>query len=222
MNAFLTLFALLFVLQSCEDFDDDYDIDPKENKIELAKINKSATYDRVVVAGAANVFLTQGTKHKVVLKGNPKHFKYMTFEVDGNSLTCGTRKNNISNMDVDIYVTLPSIKEIKLLGAGEIEMRSFGQLSTFTISISGAGSFDTRGKPTHVKNLDISIAGAGSIDAEDLIGENVAVSVAGAGSADVHATKTLDASVSGVGSIDYEGNPKVRKRVSGIGSISHN
>lgn len=220
MNTLITLLALLFVLQSCDEIDMDYDEPKGTTKTELAKINKTAQYNRILVAGAANVYLSKGPKHKVVLKGNPNHFKYVTLAIQGNTLKCDTRDGHISNLDVDIYVTLPEIVSINLVGAGAVEMSSFGQIANLDIDISGAGNFETRGKATRLNNLDISISGAGSVEADDLISQNVEVSVSGAGSAEVHAIKTLDASVSGVGSIEYEGNPKVRKRVSGIGSIS--
>ncbi len=218
MNTLLSLLALLFILQSCE-FDEDFD-DRKDYKTQVAAINKHARYDEIEVSGAADLVIQKGDKHRVVLKGNPNHFKYIQFNADGAVLQCRTKKNTPGNIDVTIHVTLPTIRSIEVSGAGEIEMGSFGKLSELEIDLTGAGSFESIGIPTQVGHLEISISGAGDIEADNLISRKVEVDVSGAGKAEIHATQELNASVSGVGSIVYEGNPKVKKRISGIGSIS--
>jgi Putative auto-transporter adhesin, head GIN domain len=220
MNTLLSLLALLFILQSCE-FDEEFE-DQKDYKTQVKDINKHADFDEIQISGAANLQVVKGDKHRVVLKGNSKHFKYILFNADGNTLECRTRKNSPSNLNVTVHVTLPNIERIAISGAGEIEMASFDSLTTLEIDLTGAGSFETIGNPTKVKELDISISGAGDVEANKLIAERVDVEVSGAGNAEVHATKELNAKVSGVGSIEYEGNPKVKKRISGIGSISKN
>lgn len=222
MKTLLALLALFLILQSCDLIVSPDKPNPKESKEQLKDINTSGKYSKIEIKGAANVYIKKGAKHKVELRGKKSHFSYVIMKTHGKTLVCDTYDGLPRRFDVDILITMPDISDIKLSGAGQIELSSFNKLDDLDIDLSGAGSFETKGQPTHVSELDISISGAGSVEALDLIAENVEVSVSGAGSAEVHATKKLDASVSGVGSIEYEGNPKVRKSVSGIGSISKN
>ncbi len=218
MKTIFTLLALFLLLQSCDLFVSPGR--PKDINLQLKNVNQKGDYDKIHISGSANLFVQQGKKFKVVLKGNQDHFKYFILNVKNGVLVCKSVNGSPSNMEVEIQVTLPKLEEIDLSGAGNIVLNSFSNLDHLDLNLSGAGSFKSTGKTSSLKHLNISISGAGSVEAESLIAENVDVSVSGAGSAVVHAKKILNASVSGVGSIEYLGNPKVKKRVSGIGTIS--
>ena len=114
-------------------------------------------------------------------------------------------------------VTVPTITQLSLAGAGNIEAIGFsgGELSA---EISGAGEIRAEGS---VDSLTVDVSGTGALEAQDLSATRAMVEISGAGSADVTATDSLDAVVSGVGSVTYGGEPAaVAQEVSGVGSIS--
>jgi hypothetical protein len=86
------------------------------------------------------------------------------------------------------------------------------------ITLAGAGSLTASGE---TKEADITLSGAGSVDTKNLHAVNAKVNSTGIGSVEIYVTGQLDAKTSGIGEINYYGSPKiVNRQAGGIGKIN--
>jgi hypothetical protein len=105
---------------------------------------------------------------------------------------------------------------LTLKGAGEIVINGL-EAGLVDVDLPGAGRIALDGK---TDRLTVSMKGAGSFDSPQLESREARVILRGVGKATVWATGQLDATVEGIGAIDYYGNPVVRQNVSGLGKVN--
>ena len=138
--------------------------------------------------------------------------------------------------DVKIFITSPSLKEVKVYGSGNITSQSkitnpekmqMGIYGSGNIKadidapmveadISGSGDIILSGQ---VKSFDGEINGSGDIKAMDLKTEETKVSINGSGDAAVYASMNLNIDVRGSGDVRYKGPAHVTSDIRGSGSV---
>lgn len=176
---------------------------------------KVSGFTKVVNEGPADVVVTSGKSFSLQVSIDGNLEQHLKTEVKGDSLVIKTDKS-INPTSCKITITMPSISEFRIEGAGDATIKAVSG-SSFEGAIEGAGSLTVSGE---AKSAKLSIEGAGDIRAYDLRAESVIASVDGAGTVEVQATKDLTASIDGAGDIRYRGNPStVKSKVDGAGSV---
>lgn len=213
----------------------------KGNGNVITKNITTSGYDKVNVAGAFKVFLTDGKEGKIKVEGEENLLEYVEIETKDNALNIRTQKGyelrTSGKKVITITVPVESISAVSLAGSGDIIGEYLLKEKDFTIKLAGsgdiklalesqniaadvAGSGDIELKGKAVK-LTAKVAGSGDIDAYELIAENVSAHVAGSGDCEVYCTEFLEARVAGSGDIYYKGKPKkTDTKVAGSGSIT--
>lgn len=196
-------------------------------------------FERLEVAGSANVKLVQGDKDEVFIAGGSDVQRSVEVVLSGDRLLIkptGTWKF-WNNTRLQIDVEMRQIAQLVLSGASDLHapgpvkadllkihisgagLARFDELicDQLGFSISGAGEGQLRGK---VRELALNVSGKGKLQAEDLQTQKAGVSISGIGSAALWVIDDLRVGVSGVGSVDYWGKPSVRRSSSGMSSVT--
>jgi len=200
-------------------------------------------FSAVEFAGFGDLEVVQGDEYSLQLSGPTDLVDRIETEVRGDTLYIDRDGSweiwilGMGDRQVDITITTPELKELKVEGAGvvnidglegdsfEFDLSGAGQLQgrnlrlvELIVDMSGAGAADLTGM---VDTQKVVISGAGEYNAKDLETRVTSVDMSGAGSANVWATETLDVSADGAGTVKYWGDPDVRQDVSGAGTVDH-
>lgn len=170
------------------------------------------------IVGSAKVFLTQDTPQRVRVEADDNIIDLVTTRCENGYLVVGLERGSYSNTTVNIYVTLATIENLEIVGAGDIVTSHPIQCDALRCHIEGAGNISLDGT-ANVQT--ITIDGAGNVNNFGLISTRCTVIINGTGNCDVHATQQFDGEINGMGKIVYEGNPPhVNTSINGMGTIS--
>jgi hypothetical protein len=118
---------------------------------------------------------------------------------------------------MSVSVTLPSLHELTLSGAGTINVDGITG-DRLVVAVPGSGLVRVVGQ---VRRLVVALSGTGDAQLEELPAAGVRATISGSGRIAVTARRRLVAAVTGTGSITYGGDPPlVTKVVTGTGSIA--
>jgi hypothetical protein len=123
--------------------------------------------------------------------------------------------NGAGDLEMDSLET--SNLEVTINGAGQINLAELAAES-LTVRIIGTGSISISGQ---VSSQSISIDGAGSYQAGDLQTSSSEIIIKGLGSATLWATDTLNITIEGGGTVNYYGSPNLTQNISGVGDINN-
>lgn len=200
---------------------------------EFSKINLRTSFD---------VIVSQGPVQKVLAVGNQNIIDHLNRNVFGNQWNIDFDMGCYSNFDLTIYITVPSIDQIKLSGSGKIELEDFNQPNDLTVlisgsggftmndfesaenlfvNISGSGGFYANKKVTCFNNVTVRCSGSGSFKGYSIESMDYTATTTGSGNCYVYASESLNATTSGSGSIFYKGNPLVDSHSTGSGRVIH-
>jgi len=175
-----------------------------------------ADFDAIEIGGAFEVSVTIGDDQELAVTIDDNLWDNLELEVHGGTLVVGWEKNCDPDDDCRLEIVVPSLKEMSISGAADVQIDDF-EGDSFRFDLSGAADLKMNGE---VDQLDIHISGAGDIDTRKLKARHAKIRISGAGNADIYASESLDARVSGVASIDCYGNPEEKRtNVSGLGKI---
>lgn len=190
----------------------------------------------------ANVYLKQGDKQIVEVKGDEGTLAKLITEVNNRTLVikypADTWFSKWNPGRVDIYVTIPQIDGLTVSGSGsvvsedKIESRilnlilsgsgdiRIGDLKAekVTATLSGSGNVHLSGQKS-AGDFKVTVSGSGNVKAIDFSADNVDVKVSGSGNCWVSAVKNLVARVAGSGNIIYRGDPLVDSGIVGSGTV---
>ncbi len=143
-----------------------------------------------------------------------------------------------SNSKVNIYISTPTLTNIKASGAANFIVHEFLSSKELALIFSGASQFNGKveldalyavfsgasdmkisGK---VSKATFKFSGASDARAYSLNADSVQLIASGASSMQVTALKNLDAVASGASDINYRGTPTVNIRSSGASSVDKN
>jgi hypothetical protein len=143
-----------------------------------------------------------------------------------------------SNSKVNIYISTPTLTQIKASGAANFIVHDFLSTKELALVFSGASQFNGKidsdalyavfsgasdmkisGK---VSKATFKFSGASDARAYSLSADTVQLIASGASSLQVTALKILDAVASGASDINYRGAPTVNIRSSGASSVDKN
>ena len=167
---------------------------------------------------SGDVILTQDNTQSVLVEADNNLIDDVITQADNGVLSVGLQSGNYKDATIKIYISLKTIKEISINGAGNVTIQNKIDGDDLSCIINGAGDIYLNGA---YNNLDCLINGAGNINAFDLVAISCTASISGTGNCSVDATESLNASIQGIGNITFDGNPTVKSTVSGIGKVSH-
>ncbi|EAY31965.1 head GIN domain-containing protein [Microscilla marina] len=185
----------------------------------------------------ANVYITQGDTQEVILKAQKNILDIVAFYVDRGELVMKIAGGKcIRKTDIEVFITIPTIKKVSLKGAGQIIGQNLWDSPNLEVILSGAGKIKAEIKSNSVytktsgagqiklrgntQTQQVTLSGVGNYEAFDLVSNKTTIELRGAGNCEVHVTQELDATISGSGNINYKGNPSIRKDISGVGSVT--
>ena len=200
-------------------------------------------FNAVNVAGAFDVYITQGSTESVKVDAPADVIDRIVTEVEGGTLKIYNKNNKgfnwnwNGNKKMIVYVSIKNVNAVSLTGSGDVYFKEGLRADNFKLKLTGSG--DVTGKldvkslesnlsgsgdiriSGHTDNSNVSVVGSGDYTAQNLISANTAVRVVGSGDAKVYASEKLDALVAGSGDVYYAGSPKnVNKSKSGSGEIN--
>ena len=185
-----------------------------------AKETRSAPeFHSVELAGSADVDIRIGEEESVVVEAAENILPLIEINVRDDTLVISTKPGTqiITQNDVRVVVTMPSLESATISGSGNITMRDLHE-QFVAFRILGSGNITAIGA---VESMDASIRGSGNIIAGDLVANTATVQLPGSGNVTVYADESLTATIGGSGTIRYLGDPvDVNTRVTGSGTIS--
>ncbi len=212
-------------------------MDKAMNEVEL----DLPEFSSFTAGNTANVYVTQGNRQKVVVKGPQYLIDKLNKQVNGEHWDINFQeksrwKNNNYNEDINVYITIKNLRHAGVSGVGNIKgMNAFkvnndvkfacsgvGNIemevhaNDISCGVSGAGSMMLKGSGDH---FNVAISGSGHVDAPYLSVKTAQMQISGAGNIAAEVSDELRVTISGSGSVKYRGNPKVKKTVSGNGSV---
>lgn len=230
LKSFIITCASIALLASCSN---DNCISGEGNY--TSKTYSPNSFHAVSVAGEADVYFTKDSTYSLRIEAQSNVLNELNVEVVGQELTIGEDNCFKDIRRMKIYISTPSLTEVKTAGSINVYSPDTYSASSFTAILSGSGNMEFN---LNVQEFDASISGDGDIKANgtaarqyftssgdgyfscfDLVGEDVDIDVSGSASLEVHATKTLNIDVSGSATIYYKGHPSITQNVSGTATI---
>ena len=192
------------------------------NVVEDKRTLSFENFDSISISNSADVFLSYGEEQSVVVSASETQFDKLNMEVKRGSLLIKNKKNRGNNnwnwrkndKRLQVYITMPTIKEIAIAGSGDFVMEDEFNLPSLDISIAGSG--DVVLKKGSAEKFSVSIAGSGDVDS-NLETVSSEVSIAGSGDVELIVEKRLEISIAGSGDVTYKGNPD-HVDISSVGS----
>ena len=158
----------------------------------------TGNFETVEIKGAAVIEITKGSGYKVEVKSYENIVHLIETSVKNNKLTVSTGEDvSITNSEITIHITAPTIETVILSGAGDLAISGFHQ-SMMKLKLQGAGNIRFSGSEC----------------------DTVYATLTGAGNMYVNAKDYLDANLNGIGNIEYAGDPTVKSKISGLGNVS--
>lgn len=204
--------------------------------IEKSRGNKTtenvntSEFHNISITGSFSVHFIQSNITSVKMHGRENDIKEIEIRNNGNTLHIGTKShkglqlfsyNKVGN--VDIYITSPNLRNIKITGSGDFVTE--GNIDTDKMEINISGSGDAKIKGLICNSISVKIAGSGNLDIDKMSAAGAALSIAGSGSINMDNVNIghVESNIAGSGSIKLKGNVKShKKKIAGSGSVEIN
>lgn len=174
-------------------------------------------FTAVSLQGLGRLEIDQTGSESVSITADDNFLPYIETRVQGSKLIIAIQDNTTFNEITDLvyHVTVKSIDNLELDGAGDIEVNHL-DVEDWQVNLDGGGNINVSGKATR---QEVEINGLGLYNAEDLSCQEATVQQNGAGMVVVQVSDQLDVTIDGVGSVEYIGNPTVTKTLNGLGTV---
>lgn len=171
-------------------------------------------------SGSNRLFVNHGPEFKVEVKGSSNLVPRYKTIVRNNTLELGYENRlNIHGDDIQVFVTLPAIKNVSLSGSGKVRISgNFPATQLFRLSISGSADVDVMDE-FQCNSLSTSISGSGNANLLPILAQDADVTISGSGDVRVSAEQKLKVKISGSGDVFYSGSPEVSANISGSGQV---
>jgi hypothetical protein len=225
---FLILILGLFLLTSCDCIEGEGPIVSEKRAID--------GFDKIELEASANVLIHQSDEFKIEIEGQQNILDILRTRLRGNTLVIEYDKACVMNTrSLEIYISMPVIKEIQIDGSGDVESDDKFTADEFYAGISGSGSIDLE-VSAKVIEADINgsgsiylsgeteefysvIRGSGDIKASRLRANMAKAKISGSGNTYIHVIDELRAHINGSGNLNYSGNPTIDFNNNGSGNV---
>ncbi|MBB6227643.1 hypothetical protein FHS79_001812 [Polymorphobacter multimanifer] len=192
-------------------------------------------FDRIVLAGAADVDFRAGPRVTVTASGNDLALGRLDISVKDGALVIGQKRGGAMLGKVKVRVTGPAPRAGTISGSGRL---AFDRVSAerFDALVSGSGDLDVAAM--QARNADWRLSGSGSMHGAGSVGalktemsgagtmalgglaaRTLTARLSGSGEIDARASETATIELAGSGNIRVRGGAKCRSRKSGSGNI---
>lgn len=175
-----------------------------------------AAFDAIIATPSIDLIVTHGTEQAVEVASDDNLIDRVITTVESGLLTIGLEEGDYSNLSLRVNLILPHLTSVESLGAGQIEITGFNDLSSLAIKSAGSASFMLEGTGD---TLSIEQIGSGQVAAFDFAAKVVNVNLTGSGVLEVFAFEEISGSLVGAGQISYKGQPSINVSVTGVGSV---
>lgn len=193
-------------------------------------------FDEVQSSGSFVVEIVPGDEFNVEVTAESNLQEFIVTDIDNDKLKIRVRSGHHlhNHRPMEVFITMPEIKEISLSGSGYIKTGGFetdylktklsgsGEIHTEILArkvsarISGSGKIKLSGEAVETS---FAISGSGKILSYDLFQQFCDVTISGSGDAYVNVEKKLDVSISGSGDVLFINTPEIHSKISGSGKV---
>ena len=185
----------------------------------IINVNKFTSVD---IRLPAVINIKQGKTQKVIVKAKESVADKIITKVSNDALIIKFKKGIDNYRYINLEITVPNLKNIKIVSAAKVFMYSFEGLKNLNITLEGAGIFKAVEDMTLKGSLLISNSGVGLINCYKISTKKCKVIVSGVGKCDVRAESELEVEIYGVGIVNYKGHPKkIYKEINGLGKLNN-
>lgn len=192
-------------------------------------------FDELDITGVFNLDIRQGDAYSIEMSGSDSERKRYKVEQAGSTVEIDYNSRNktfwMNNSDQDdpfrINITMPSLKKLKIKGAGKIKIEGFRE-DDVDISLLGAMSCEAN---LHAQNLQLELSGpmvfeldgngdfleaevnkVAQLKASGYEVRHAIVSARELGRARVNASERLEIETDVTGSVKYNGSPEIVRK----------
>ena len=196
-------------------------------------------FTKISLSGMGNLYLEQGDSESLNIEAEDNIIEKMDIRVENDTLKINYKRtgwvwNIWPTEDINFYVGIKDIEDIKISGSGsmnsesltfeslELDISGSGNAdltvngTSIDSNVSGSGKFDLDGTITDQK---VKISGSGKYFAKGLTSDTADVRISGSGTIELNVENELDVDISGSGKVRYLGSPEINQEISGSGSI---
>ncbi|HEY9090069.1 head GIN domain-containing protein [Parasphingorhabdus sp.] len=193
----------------------------------------------VTLAGPDNIIFTTGPEHSIRAEGDEDALEQLRYKITDGQIKVGRESDGLLSTTsgaATVYVTAPTLSNIKLAGSGDIDADKMEgestaltlagsgnikiadlQTASLTTKIAGSGDILIAGSAQSTK---ISIAGSGDINGKALKTENVSIKIAGSGNVVLASDGTVDTTILGSGNVRIHGKATCETNAMGSGEVT--
>lgn len=197
-----------------------------------------STFSGIDMQTPCNIYLSQGENQSITISCSNNYLQYIETEVIDETLTIYSEQDFCSSTPCEVYITITKLKQLAIIGTGDIVAKTqltsnnlqliisgVGDISIDTLNvgeltteISGTGNVTLAGIET-ANHHTATLGGVGNINSFDLPVSDITLVSSGVGNCKVYAVSTLDVTISGVGNVYYIGEPTIMQQISGYGKL---
>jgi len=228
-SIYILFIGMIFSLSSCVNC-----IEPEgEMKSRSIKLDN---FTKIDIDIPANLKLITGDSAKIVISAPNSILAQILPIVKRNRLNLEGNICSVTNEQINIEVTVPSISSIKIKGSASVFSEMPVRTDDLDMSIDGSGSISLNVFANNIdaeisgsgiiiingtcQELDVEINGSGNFKGLGLNSYEAKVKSTGSGNASIVALNSLSASVKGSGEISYSGEPNLNIDISGSGKVT--
>lgn len=206
-----------------------------------AVLREVGSFSKLVVNGPFKIFFSEAKEYALAVSAKSDETRdHISTQLNNGVLNIGMEKQGIKwwgvNQGLKIYLSAPTLKDIKLSGAVNFYITDVLKSNDLKVSLSGAS--DVSGKVDadrltfilsgasdcevsgHAEQLQAIVSGASSFKGKKFTAKEAELNASGASTIKVGVQNLLNATASGASNINYEGGPSVQKTSSsGASSI---
>ncbi|MBD3581301.1 GIN domain-containing protein [Flavobacterium selenitireducens] len=177
-------------------------------------------FNRLNINAGRNIKVMYADHTGITITGSDNLVRHLRSAVSNGQLSLDYDQDHINHEDVEITITLPFFKDLRLNGRRSLTTHGLFD-HTENITIVSHGENDLRSvDPFTTGSMNISLTGTGNADFRTLSCQNAKASITGDGKIYVKAEQSLNALIHGSGHIYYVDHPQITSDITGSGSIS--
>jgi len=218
----LNLFLLLSVIISTSCVFMEPSLKGNGNVVEETR--KVGEFDEIKVSRGMNVYISQASEHKVVVKADENLMDAIKIKLEGSTLKITTDKNIRKATTKKVFVSAPDISLIGSSSGSNVYSETVLKSKNLDLSSSSGSNMKLK---VRSYNLDVSVSSGSNIrlegnadsfsgkatsgsnlKAEDLISENCTARVSSGANIWISAKDNFDGHASSGGNIFYYGDPE--------------
>jgi hypothetical protein len=186
---------------------------------QVSETRKREAFNSVSTSGSNRIHITYGSVYEVKLRGSDNLISHFKTKVVDDELHLGYEDFNVSDDDIEVFVTLPVLRGVEMSGSGQVTINgAFPTQGSLEFQSSGSGALEVQ-DAFQADAVDVTVSGSGKTDVQRIHSKTAEVQISGSGEVMVAPKEALKVSVSGSGKAYYTGNPRIDSSISGSGEV---